>query len=84
MSTSGKYSNARASEISVLEANMDSRLYLLWVFLAPSLLIYRIVVVYPMVDSAYLSLFRWDGVSPTKVFVGLQNELILLTQNDVF
>jgi raffinose/stachyose/melibiose transport system permease protein len=34
--------------------------------------------------SAWLSLFRWDGVSPTKVFVGLENYGILLTQNDVF
>ena len=37
-----------------------------------------------MVYSSWLSLFRWDGVSPTKVFVGLDNYGILLTQNDVF
>ena len=55
-----------------------------WAFLAPALVIYSIVVVYPMVYSAYLSLFRWDGISPTKVFVGLDNYGILLTQNDVF
>jgi len=63
----------------------DDRLrFLPWLFLAPALAIYTVVVVYPMVYSAYLSLFRWDGVSPTKVFVGLQNYWILLTQNDVF
>src|SRR5580700_290123 len=62
----------------------DSLRYLPWLFLAPSLLIYTIVVVYPMVYSSYLSLFRWDGVAPTKVFVGLENYGILLTQNDVF
>jgi len=55
-----------------------------WAFLAPALVIYSVVVVYPMVYSAYLSLFRWDGISPTKVFVGLDNYVILLTQNDVF
>jgi raffinose/stachyose/melibiose transport system permease protein len=55
-----------------------------WLFLAPALLIYSVVVVYPMVYSSYLSLFRWDGVSPTKVFVGLENYLLLLTQNEVF
>src|SRR6202795_4249328 len=37
-----------------------------------------------MVYSSYLSLFRWDGVAPTKAFVGLDNYGILLTQNDVF
>ena len=62
----------------------DSLRFLPWLFLAPSLVIYTIVVVYPMVYSSYLSLFRWDGVAPTKVFVGLENYGILLTQNDVF
>ena len=63
----------------------DDHLRLLpWLFLAPSLVIYSVVVVYPMVYSAWLSLFRWDGVAPTKVFVGLDNYGILLTQNDVF
>jgi raffinose/stachyose/melibiose transport system permease protein len=55
-----------------------------WAFLAPALLIYSVVVVYPMLYSAYLSLFRWDGIAPTKVFVGLDNYVELLTQNDVF
>jgi ABC-type sugar transport system permease subunit len=62
----------------------DSLRFLPWLFLAPSLVIYTIVVVYPMVYSSYLSLFRWDGVAPTKAFVGLDNYGILLTQNDVF
>ena len=42
------------------------------------------VVVYPMVYSGYLSLFRWDGISPTKVFVGFENYITLFTKNDVF
>jgi raffinose/stachyose/melibiose transport system permease protein len=62
----------------------DYQRFLPWWFLAPALLIYSVVVVYPMVYSAYLSLFRWDGISPTKVFVGLDNYVALLTQNEVF
>ncbi|MBV8177166.1 MAG: sugar ABC transporter permease [Verrucomicrobia bacterium] len=62
----------------------DSLRFLPWLFLAPSLVIYTVVVVYPMVYSAYLSLFQWDGISPTKTFVGLGNYVILFTQNDVF
>ncbi|MBV8352824.1 MAG: sugar ABC transporter permease [Verrucomicrobia bacterium] len=58
--------------------------FLPWVFLTPALAIYSVVVVYPMVYSSYLSLFRWDGISPTKVFVGLQNYVTLFTQNEVF
>jgi len=58
--------------------------FLPWVFIAPALVIYTVIVVYPMIYSSYLSLFRWDGISPHKVFVGLQNYVILLTQNEVF
>jgi raffinose/stachyose/melibiose transport system permease protein len=62
----------------------DHLRFLPWLFLAPSLAIYSVVVVYPMIYSAWLSLFRWDGVAPNKVFVGLDNYGNLLTQNDVF
>src|SRR3984893_13465920 len=53
-------------------------------FIAPAPVIYTVIFVYPMIYSSYLSLFRWDGISPRKVFVGLQNYVILLTQNEVF
>jgi raffinose/stachyose/melibiose transport system permease protein len=66
------------------KAGDDSLRFLPWLFLAPSLLIYTVVVVYPMLYSAYLSLFQWDGISPTKTFVGLGNYVMLFTQNDVF
>jgi hypothetical protein len=55
-----------------------------WLFVAPALGIYIAVVVYPMVFSVYLSFFRWDGISPKRAFVGLQNYLTLLTNSDVF
>ena len=63
----------------------SDRLRLLpWAFLAPALVIYSVVVVYPMLYSAYLSFFRWDGVAPKKIFVGFQNYVTLLTHNEVF
>jgi raffinose/stachyose/melibiose transport system permease protein len=55
-----------------------------WLFAGPALGIYIAVVVYPMVFSVYLSFFRWDGISPRRAFVGLQNYLTLLTNSDVF
>jgi raffinose/stachyose/melibiose transport system permease protein len=58
--------------------------FLPWIFLAPALVIYSVVVVYPMLFSAYLSFFRWDGVAPKKIFVGFQNYVTLLTHNEVF
>jgi raffinose/stachyose/melibiose transport system permease protein len=62
----------------------DQLRFLPWVFLAPALIIYSVVVVYPMLFSAYLSFFRWDGVAPKKIFVGFQNYVTLLTHNEVF
>jgi raffinose/stachyose/melibiose transport system permease protein len=67
-----------------IKAREGRRRLLPWLFLAPALLIYTVVVVYPMVYSSYLSLFRWDGVSPTKVFVGFENYVTLITTNEVF
>jgi len=66
------------------KARVNSHEFLPWLFLAPAVVIYSVIVIYPMLYSAYLSLFRWDGISPTKVFVGLENYVILFTQNDVF
>lgn len=53
-------------------------------FLAPALLIYLTIIVYPMIYSAYLSLFEWDGIGPTKRFVGLGNYWSLWYENRVF
>ena len=53
-------------------------------FLAPALLIYLAIIVYPMLHSGYLSLFDWDGIGPNRRFVGLDNYRILWSENRVF
>lgn len=52
-------------------------------FLAPSLLLYGLFMLYPMIDAVRLSLFDWDGASPTMSFIGLDNYMNLL-KDDVF
>lgn len=54
------------------------------IFLAPAFLIYVTVIIYPMIHSAWLSLYEWDGISPTKRFVGFDNYVTLWTSNRVF
>lgn len=44
-----------------------------YLFLLPALLIYCVFVVYPMLDSLSISFTSWDGLSPTRSFVGLAN-----------
>lgn len=55
-----------------------------WLFLAPAMFIFGVVLVYPMLYSIWLSLFQWDGVSPVKTWVGIGNYVELFTANRVF
>lgn len=41
--------------------------------LLPALLVLGVFNVYPALDSLYLSFFDWNGISPTKETVGLDN-----------
>jgi raffinose/stachyose/melibiose transport system permease protein len=53
-------------------------------FLIPALTIYVIFLVYPIISAIFMSFFNWDGVSPNRVFVGLDNYVYLFTKDDIF
>jgi raffinose/stachyose/melibiose transport system permease protein len=53
-------------------------------FLLPAVLIYVGFVLYPMASSAVLSFFQWDGISPERTFVGLDNFVYIFTKDPVF
>jgi raffinose/stachyose/melibiose transport system permease protein len=42
-------------------------------FIAPGLAVYLIFMVYPFLNTIYLSLTNWNGVDPDKDFIGLAN-----------
>jgi raffinose/stachyose/melibiose transport system permease protein len=42
-------------------------------FVAPALLVYVVLVLFPMVQAIYYSLFRWNGLKPLTDFVGTSN-----------
>ncbi len=44
-----------------------------YVFVLPALVLYVVFVIYPFVNSFYLSLTDWNGADPVKNFVGLAN-----------
>ena len=52
-------------------------------FLAPSVLLYGLFVVWPFLQTFYLSVFRFRGVSSKKTYVGTQY-FEALTKDDVF
>jgi raffinose/stachyose/melibiose transport system permease protein len=53
-------------------------------FILPAGFIYIIVIVIPGFYSFYLSLFKWNGISPTKKFVGFKNYIYLFLYDKVF
>jgi raffinose/stachyose/melibiose transport system permease protein len=53
------------------------------VFLLPPLLVYAAAVLLPILQSLYLSLFSWDGLTP-KQFVGFHNYVQMLSRDDLF
>lgn len=53
------------------------------VFLIPPLLLYGLAVLLPIVQSLFLSFFRWDGITAMR-FIGLDNYAKMFTRDDVF
>ena len=51
---------------------------LIVLFLAPAMFLFVVFVVYPVFQSAYYSLFRWNGLGPLTNFIGLQNYTTIL------
>jgi raffinose/stachyose/melibiose transport system permease protein len=52
-------------------------------FVVPALLLYATFVLVPIVQAAYYSLFKWNGLQPLTDFVGLRNYQVALS-NGVF
>jgi ABC-type sugar transport system permease subunit len=53
-------------------------------FIAPALALFALFVAYPVIDTIRLSFYDWDGIQPTKTFVGLDNFRELVTQDPYF
>ncbi len=53
-------------------------------FLAPAFFFFGVFVLYPMVSTIQLSFFDWNGLAPTRTFVGVDKYVSVLTQDPVF
>jgi raffinose/stachyose/melibiose transport system permease protein len=54
------------------------------VFVLPAVLLYTLYVAWPVISTVQASFFDWDGISPDRTFVGLQNYVDLLTRDRGF
>ena len=54
-------------------SRMATRWVTIGMFLLPALALYVLFVLLPVVQAAYYSLFKWNGLTPLTDFVGLKN-----------
>ena len=52
--------------------------------LAPALIVYCVFALYPMLDVVGLSFMKWNGLTPTKQFVGFDNYAQVFANDPVF
>jgi ABC-type sugar transport system permease subunit len=55
---------------SVLKKN---RTLVAFALIAPAFIIYLIIIIFPVIQTAILSFYKWNGINPVKQFIGLAN-----------
>jgi raffinose/stachyose/melibiose transport system permease protein len=50
-------------------------------FVAPALLIYLVFMIYPFLNTIYLSFTNWNGITPQKELVGLANYVRIASED---
>ena len=55
-----------------------------FIFLLPIAILMTIYVFYPIVDTFITSLYKWNGISADKTFIGLKNWQKLMTDTNVW
>jgi len=58
--------------VAVPELHREKALYGV-LFVVPALLIYLVFMIYPFLNTIYLSFTNWNGIAPSKEWVGLAN-----------
>ncbi|MFA6349663.1 MAG: sugar ABC transporter permease [Candidatus Omnitrophota bacterium] len=53
-------------------------------FVAPAVIIFSLFYLIPFLYVFQLGLFEWDGILPTKIFIGLDNFIEVFTQDKIW
>lgn len=86
--SAGNVSKAEAPAAGAPASFLRSRLsrrhhWLPYLFVAPALIWYLIFLVYPMLFSLVISFTNWDGLSPTRAWIGLENYRSIFFTDDI-
>jgi raffinose/stachyose/melibiose transport system permease protein len=74
--------SGKVKENSLRQVRQRSIRFAAAVFLFPTLLLMAVFIVYPIIDSFIISTVQWNGISPVRQFVGLQNWIALVRDTD--
>jgi raffinose/stachyose/melibiose transport system permease protein len=58
--------------------------WIIFLFIAPALLIYTVVLFIPVLETIVTSFYEWNMFSVDKKFIGLNNFIMLFTRDSVF
>ncbi len=59
--------------------NKRSKWLTIVLFLVPALALYLLFVIFPIIQAAHFSLYKWNGLTPLDNFIGLKNYQVALT-----
>ncbi len=76
--TLGSGAPRRARPRTLEQARQRSVRYTATLFLAPVILIMLVYILYPIISTFDISLYKWNGISAKKVFIGLGNWINLV------
>ena len=58
---------------SLQKAKAKSTAIAATVFLAPALILICVYMIYPVIDTFVTSVYKWNGISSDKIFIGMSN-----------
>ena len=61
------------NDVSLAKNRQKSTRIAAAVFLSPVIVLMLIYIIYPIISTFEISLYEWNGISPNRVFIGLQN-----------
>ena len=61
------------NDVSLAKNRQKSTRIAAAVFLSPVIVLMLIYIIYPIISTLEISLYEWNGISPNRVFIGLQN-----------
>jgi len=53
-------------------------------FVLPAIVLFALFVVYPFISGFPMSFTKWDGMSPTRTFVGIRNYISFFQDKSVW